>query len=424
MNNILKKILPGDNIAVEGMAWNVISFGIIGASGILMNLIIGIKGKELLGAFNQVMAVYIVLAQIGALGLQNSSIHYIAKYRDDAEMKNTIFSTHFIISFLMGSVVAGILHLIAPFLGKYVFKSDLVYNGLCAIIPAIVFFSVNKVLLGLSNGLRQMKAYAILQAMRYIAIIFSVTTVLLFFDNKALIMYSFLFAELLVFVCCLPVLLKKLKFGKIKLDFLKESTSMGIRFMAGGIIGELNTKMDIIVLGYFCTDAIVGVYSMASVLAEGFFSLLGVFKTNLNPLFAQFAVNEEYMELNRLISEMKKKIVKLSCVGAICILGVFVVICFIAGEEYLSALFPLSIILLCMVIASPAIVMGNLLGQKGKPELDTYITLAMVTLNVILNILLIPQLEMVGAALATGGSYLLLKVFQYHFIKKYIICHN
>lgn len=420
LDKFLNRILPGDTVAVNGIVWNVISFGIIGISGILLNIVISSGGGELLGAFNQVMAIYIILGQFGALGLQNAAIYYMAKYHDDKEKKETLFTTYFIISISTGFLVSLVCYMLSPVFGRQVFKSELVYMGLRVLAPAIFLFSINKVFLGIINGLRIMRAFAVLQATRYIMLITFSLGAILFCENKSRIMYAFVFAEIAVFFPSLFILLRHIKFGRLDFVFLKESINMGIKFMAGGIIGEANTKLDIIVLGFFCSDEKVGVYAMASTLAEGFFSLITVIRSNINPLFAKLLLADEKEKLGQLLKDIRKKAVFFSLGGAVGITIVYYAICVLKGQEYYEALIPLAYILACMVIASPAIIKGNLLGQKGRPELDTFITLSMVLLNLVCNIAFIPKWELMGAAFATGNSYLLLIICQDLYIRKVI----
>ena len=51
-----------------------------------------------------------------------------------------------------------------------------------------------------------------------------------------------------------------------------------------GILTEVNTRVDILVLGYFHGDTLVGVYSFAAILAEGFSQLPMVVRRSIDPL--------------------------------------------------------------------------------------------------------------------------------------------
>ena len=68
---------------------------------------------------------------------------------------------------------------------------------------------------------------------------------------------------------------------------------------------ELNTRVDIIMIGIFMSDEKVGIYSFAALFAEGFYQLLIVLQNIMNPIMArQFSnskLNEFYEQCMPLI---------------------------------------------------------------------------------------------------------------------------
>ena len=61
----------------------------------------------------------------------------------------------------------------------------------------------------------------------------------------------------------------------------------GTKSAVSGMLLELNSRVDVLMIGYFLDDARVGIYSFASTLAEGVFQLLVVLQNNYNPLIAR-----------------------------------------------------------------------------------------------------------------------------------------
>src|SRR5436309_14946031 len=69
------------------------------------------------------------------------------------------------------------------------------------------------------------------------------------------------------------------------------------------MLSYLNTRVDIILLGYFVSDARVVIYSFAAVFAEVFGQISYVVKQNLDPIIARFTAAKS---INQLRSLMRK----------------------------------------------------------------------------------------------------------------------
>jgi O-antigen/teichoic acid export membrane protein len=58
------RALLGDKFS-QGVIWNIVSLGIAGVCGIVVNYLVGeVYGPAALGVFNQVFAVYVVASQL------------------------------------------------------------------------------------------------------------------------------------------------------------------------------------------------------------------------------------------------------------------------------------------------------------------------------------------------------------------------
>ena len=422
MNNIIKKILPGDSNAQSGIVWNTISLGIIGISGLILNILIGsIYDASVLGIFNLVLAFYIVLGQVGVWGMQNASVYYVSVNRDDKVTLKTILGSFMVGCGFTALLTSLILLIFAKPLSMIVFKSETLFFGLLVLVPTVFFFSINKLFLGFINGLRYMRVFAILQSLRYVFVMVFILGCIVLKIPGGYTVYSLLFAELLLFLISGSILLKHVFPARPKLVYLKRGLVFGSKSVFGGVVGELNTKADILVLGIFLSDSIVGIYSFASILAEGFYSLIMVFRTNLNPLFAKYYAKNEFSEFALLQRQVVKKVLPIALICAIIISASYSLLCeLIIPDIYKEAMIPLIIILGCMTMASPFIARGNMLSQCGRPELDTIITTGAVVVNLIFNFIMIPHWGMIGAAVATGFSYVAYSIGMKYFFCRYL----
>ena len=70
------------------------------------------------------------------------------------------------------------------------------------------------------------------------------------------------------------------------------------------MLSNLNTRVDIILLGYFVNDASVGIYSFAAVFAEGFGQISYVVKQNLDPIIGRFTAAKSIDKLRSLMRKV------------------------------------------------------------------------------------------------------------------------
>ena len=240
--------------------WNVASLIFLSIAGLALNFLIALYyGAEFLGIFNITFALYIVLSQLAAFGLHLSCLRLVSElYSVDQKKLGATVLTGFglvtTISFLatLGAWLA------AP-LVDLVFKNENVTTAYRLLLPGLFAFSLNKYLLAVLNGARYMRAFAVLQSSRYILILFAL---LIFIANERqgeLLTFVITFAELVL----LPILLIYVFFlsgifekGSLKLEkfWLKIHFEFGVRVFLSSAISELNTRVDVLMVGAFLGD--------------------------------------------------------------------------------------------------------------------------------------------------------------------------
>ena len=266
--------------------WNLGSLALLGASGVLINAIIAhYQSPASLGVFNQAFAFYIVLSQLAVGGMQFSIVKYLSP-TDDRDLMATVVSSALVAITVTALLVAAVAFLLAPSIGV-LFKSKDVALGIQFICPAVVLFSVNKAFMMVLNGTRRMRAYATFQGLRYLLIIVNVIGLILAGFAGSYLAWCFLVSELLLAIALIGFVHKSvvgLGLRYVTRSWIFRHLSFGMRGFFGGMLSDLNTRVDIILLGYFVNDASVGIYSFGAVFAEGFGQISYVVKQNLDPI--------------------------------------------------------------------------------------------------------------------------------------------
>ena len=405
---ILNK-LPGSKKFNTDVCWNLVSFGVVGASGIVLNLSIAkFYGGEGLGVFNQVYAIFILFSQFAVAGIHHSVLTHIAQNQDSQVTINEIISTATLSCVFISLVVIFILFSLREFFGT-ILDSILISKSIIFILPGVLFFALNKIYLALHNGYRNMKAYAIFQALR----VFSLTIFLgiLIVESVEMHMISIIFSlsESFLFIILFVYSHKYIKIvlSKNSWFWIKKNLSFGMKATLGNIFIDINSRIDVLILGVFTSDRIVGIYSFAAIFADGFNQLAIVLRTNLNPILTKIHVREGKEALKEIVNAGKIIGYKIFIPLGIISVLLFPLMIYLLN---LNANFNQSSLVFCILMVGSCLCAGYLpfkmiLNQSGYPGFQTILNSSIFILNILLNLLLIPHFGMFGAAIATAIAF-------------------
>ena len=166
-------------------------------------------------------------------------------------------------------------------------------------------------------------------------------------------------------------------------------------------IMSIHARIDQVMIGNMLGSEQVGIYSTAVVISEFWYFIPVLLVNSLMPYFVKLRENNKKLyeaRLTQLYSMM-------FWIGFI--IGVFAiafgdeVIILIFGDSYSSSYSSLVISIWNGIFISQAVVRGIWMISENLQKYRLYINLLVVTLNVLLNYLLIPRLGIAGAAIST-----------------------
>ncbi len=394
------------------VAWNLASFVVLAICGLLVNAVIArAYGPAALGIFNQVFAYYILLSQIAVLGVHFSVLKYVSYSQNDLPRCGQIATAALLTALVLSVAVAGITYLLRELPAAWQ-GSPGVGVGLALACPGLVLFSVNKVLLNVLNGLRHMRAYAVLQALRFVLILAAIVLLAALGRPPEQLALALTIAEGLVCLVSLGyvyggVLPFSLS-GRLRF-WVKEHFYFGLRGFLSGALSEINTRVDVLILGLLCTDEVVGIYSFAALLAEGFSQIAMVLRRNVDPILGKAFAMGETGKIPGYAARIRRGAYLLMLAVTVVSVGLYpLVLRVLAPDRSFTASWLVFAILMSGILFNAGYrpFLGILL-QGGRPGTHTLLVVALVTSNVILNAALIPLLGMYGAALATALVYVL-----------------
>lgn len=416
----IKSIFAGREVDASfssGILWNLFSIGILASAGIFLNITLATLGNAtILGIFNQSFAFFVVISQLAVGGLQFSVLQQVSYKRDSlGDVAQAVLSALILVG-LWGSTIGLAVFLLAEPIGALL-SSPQVGIGITCIAPGIVLYGLNKVLLATLNGLRLMRAYAILQSLRYILILLLVVLALVLPVSVDYLPLSLTVAELLLFFVLNIYLRTKLERPRLSIEAFysvsREHITFAIRGFTSGVLTELNTRVDILMLGYFGTDEMVGIYSFASTIAEGMKQIPAVIRWNVDPILGGHFARDTLGAIQDFASQVKRmSLLLMTPLCVVALAGYPVLLWLIGASSDLNSSYQLFIILLAGVyLNSRYTPFLGLMLQGKRPGTQSLLVTTLFTANVSFNLALIPLYGSTGAAVATAFVFFLEAVF-------------
>lgn len=392
---------------------NITSFGIVGVSALILNIIIAYYyNSYTLGVFNLFYALFIFFSQLVGAGIHFSVLKNIAQFDNQSKDKADI-----LFNGLASTVVNAVIWLTLIYFTKPIFKSffsvEETVKLLDFLVPALLFFVMNKVLLAYHNAVKNMRYYALANALRPIVMVLFVLLLVVLKSNDDYIVLTFLVSESILFFVLIISTVRILLKGRFSMLWIKEHLRHGYKSAVGSVLIDINTRLDVLMLGYFTNEKMVGIYSLASMIVDGFSQLPIVFRTIINPYITNLYYQNKITQLKEKLIYGRNLTYKfLVPLGIVVVFG-YVLMLNLLGfmDEYSESIMPMIILmtgLLSSIGYAPFLMIFNQIGMPGTQSLLFFFIF---TTNVLFNLILIPHFGIVGAAIATSISYLSLILF-------------
>ena len=394
------------------VAWNIGSLVFLAAGGLIINgVIVSLRGADALGVFNQVYAFYIVLSQIGVGGLQHSVLKQVAYMRDDRDACADATGVALGLIVLLTVPIALLGLALAQPIGDLL-ESQPVGEGLRYVMPGLIFFAANKVLINVLNGLRRMRIYAVFRSARFVLIPLFIVLIIALDQPASTLPLALTLAEVVLFIVLIVYIYTRLlpyRRPRNINHYVRAHLSYSVRGVLSGVLLELKTRTDVLMLGLFLSDTAVGWYSFAATLAEGFGQIAIAVRFNVDPIAGGHFADGERDKIGDLARQIRRYFWPgMAVLGTVSILAYPVVYAVLAGSSGLGESWAVYGLLAGahIIVAGYAFMRGILLVGDA-PGAFTMTIILTTGINIGLNALLIPPFGLVGAATTTAASIIL-----------------
>jgi O-antigen/teichoic acid export membrane protein len=389
-------------------SWNLGAFALMAITGVAISFfVLSQRGGEALGVFSQVYAIYVVVAQVAALGIHDSAQKHAAEHSEDPIEVRRLCRGACTSALVTAALVAATLGLASPLVGIAT-DSSAVGRGVLVVAPGVWLFGMNKALLGVLNGLRRMRTFALAQAARAVTILGAVVGIGLSALPDWALVGAFVAGELVVLCGLTAALWPELRgpWDGGTARWCRRHLRFGVRALPAGLLAESFVRIDVIVLGVFVSDVEVGTYGFAAFFAEGLIQIPVVVRTVVNPVFVKLLARRDHAAVARLSRRAGAASVAMTGLGGAVVLTLLPLLGPRLGVDLVtSAGELLGILLVGICFYAVFLPSDYLLLQAGLPGRQSALMAVNVLVSVLLNALLIGTCGARGAALATASAY-------------------
>ena len=389
---------------------NGAGFGIAAVTGLLLSVLV-LSGWDAagFGVISQALAIHVVATQLGVTGQQNALVNYIS------EAPNNIPKVRGSVQASLSIVVVGAAFyalatwLLAPYIAQAL-QSPTLETALTYTSVAIFAGCFPKLIYAILTGRERMRSLAFIQALRPSLILLGAFIVLLLKMPVETVMLAIACAEIISVMIGGALALPGLSIWKSSghmLSSVKPQLRFGLKSMLAGVIGELNTRVDVLILGLFSSDAIVGIYAFAAMLAEGFYLLMIVCRIVFSPKIVRMLKQEDKAPFIAFFKFWRIRIYGGALLIFIASVAAFPLVVWVLGfDPEMMQAWPLYAILAGgVVIASGYVPVSSCLMLAGYPGRHTLYFMGIVVINIIGNLILTPLYGPIGTAIATSIAY-------------------
>lgn len=400
--DLLSKIIRGGLLGIVGqVASRLIQF-------FFLLLLARFLTQSEYGLFILGWIVVTTAQSVSSLGLDKGVVRFVSMYDSKGDQKSVrgTFISAIVLSGLMGTALAYALNFGSDIIAIQVFKKSglsRVYSILPIIIP---FWTVTLINSSLMQSYKNIVGQQfIINARTGLILIFSIFAILAGYELEGLLI-AVVLSGVATFLVSVLIVVREISIsiiGPVSFNTRKLLLFSTPTFLSG-FIYSLLYKIDQVFLGVLDSATNVAVYNVASILSSQLTIFLIALGAIFEPIASEVYSSGDIKELQR-IFQNSSIWVFIASLPAVSILWSFpTVFLSLFGAQYISGK-PILIILavypLIRISIGPT---GELLQMTGNQNILLLDALLMVTINVFLNLVLIPIFGPVGAAVSTTIS--------------------
>ncbi len=373
------------------------------------------------GAFFAMISVIIVLSPISNLGFSESLNYFIPKYKEKKEKIKKIINTSITIQILGSLFFFTLFFIFSKQIAIYYLKKESYTIIIKYLSILLLLIPLSYTLMNLYRSIGKEEYYIYIDITKNTLILLgSIALISLNLQNIKNYSLIWIIAFLLTTTFYLTKFFKITK-NRIKIYLEKKTFKEILDYsyinFLGSSIAILFTYTDTIMITLLLNSKSTGYYNailpIASLLLITVMPLSIILYPRLSKLHHE--KKEAYYELKQSITLVT---IINSIIFSILYFNSEKIIYLLLGENYLVSNTVLLVLLIAFFINSYNLILHILFSSKGYVKERLKVLLSTLTINIILNYILIKKYDILGAATATLTSFIIMNILYLYFLQK------
>ena len=375
---------------------------------VFIPLITKLLGAEVYGVYFQVLVVATLFTGVFKLGLPSALVHY-SQDLDNKNNRGELYYSLTFVALISGGIIAIVLTFIAPYVSRYTLGTE-AYSTVFRVGAVLVpIYVVREMSQNYFRAKRQIKRFSLLDGFKTYSVVGLVVAVLIFFERNLMGVLTAIITVEILFVLGLQIIIyTEVGVHQPSLRKFRTYLRYSIPMMVTTFSGNLQSRADRLLIGFYLGPLAVGVYSIAYTVAQLIRTLILPLRITLLPELSHLLSNGQRSECRDLITVSSKYFLTIAIPS---VFGLHLI-----SDKLLRILSTQRVvensqgIVLILSIGiffwGLEIIYRQLLNASEKTSLVSQVRLIGSFLNILLNVLLILHFGILGAAIATLVSYM------------------
>jgi len=394
----------------------------MGFGYLLAILITNNYGAQFFGQYVTALLVLEILSIVSRLGIDTSVIRLLSSFviKNETAKIHKLYLRVSIILLLSSSIFALFTYLFSEAIAQFLNASSSHIKLISYIVVPLVLYYLN------AQALRGLKKIAAFSFLNNVALVLGTLVLVLtgdaIFNSKELPIFAYVTSVVLMAFLSFFLWYKYSRHFKLDLSQSVIGSSTLIKISIPLLLGQsmmlIMGKIDILMLGAIIDQESVGIYNAALKLSMLAYVGLMAINSIAAPKFAELNESGNLEALKSLVQKSTKTIFWITLPVVLIFAFLPSQILSVFGEEFQIATYSLIILSVGKMFSAICGSVGTLLQMSGNQKYFQNVLIAAAILNVALNYFLIPEFQLLGAALASLISNVFWNVLMVIYIKK------
>lgn len=401
----------------------------IGLVGIT-NILVAISGLILLpimtknfttsdyGVWVQITTTIALLPNVATLGLPYTMVRFLSAEKDIERIREGFYSLAGVV-LLSTTVISLLMLLFSKTIAAALFNGNM--NTAVLLVPIIFLACLNAFLLNYFRTFQQMKRYSVFLLIQTYLGLFIASYFAFNRYNITQTALGLLIANAVTFIIMLIFIVSKLGFKIPKFQNLKEYLSFGVPTIPGNISYWVVDSSDRYVIGILLGTTFVGYYSPGYTLGNIIIMVLSPFSLLLPAVLPKYYEKNDMEQVQIFLKYSMKFFFLIAIPSAFGLSALSKHILMIITTQAIA----LNGYMITPFIALSALLYGvygivsNILVLEKKTKIVGIVWILAAILNLTLNIILVPEFGIMGAAAVTLLAYILAFIITVTYTNRY-----